>query len=66
MRTFYFSGDFTSTNIPVWTSRFVGVEKLKFLLYSSKPEDTRRFFWLYYKPLISGIFNDYYTSLGKK
>jgi hypothetical protein len=66
MRTFYFSGDFTSTEIPVWTSRFVGIEKLKFILYSSKPDDTRRFFWLYYKPLISEIFNDYYSSLGKK
>jgi hypothetical protein len=66
MRTYYFSGDFTTTNIPVWTSRFVGVDKLKGILYSSKPDDTRRFFWLYYKPLIKGIFNDYYNSLGKK
>jgi len=66
MRTYYFSGDFTSTDIPVWTSRFVGVEKLKFVLYSSKPDDTRRFFWLYYKPLIGEIFNNYYSSLGKK
>jgi hypothetical protein len=66
MRTFYFSGDFTSTDIPAWTSMFVGVEKLKFILYSSKPDDTRRFFWLYYKPLIDEIINDYYSSLGKK
>jgi hypothetical protein len=66
MRTYYFSGDFTDTSIPLWTSRFVGVEKLKFILYSSKPDDTRRFFWLYYKPLISEIFNDYYSSMAKK
>jgi hypothetical protein len=66
MRTYYFSGDFTNTDIPVWTSRFVGVEKLKFFLYSSKPDDTRRFFWLYYKPLIGGIFNNYYSSMAKK
>lgn len=63
--TYYFSGDFTTTDIPVWTARFVGVEKLKGLLYSKKPGDDRRFFWLYYKPLISGIFNDYYNSLQK-
>jgi hypothetical protein len=62
-RTYYFSGDFANTNIPVWTSRFVGVDKLKGLLYSDKPDDTRRFFWLYYKPLINGIFTDYYESL---
>jgi hypothetical protein len=64
--TYYFSGDFTTTNIPVWTARFKGVEKLKSLLYSKQPEDERRFFWLYYKPLITGIFDDYYNSLQKK
>jgi len=63
---FYFSGDFAHTNIPFCTSRFVGVEKLKGFLYSKKPDDTRRFFWLYYRPLINGIFNDYYTSENSK
>ena len=67
LNTYYFSGDFTSTNIPVWTARFKGVDKLlKSVLYSDKPEDDRRFFWLYYKPLVSGIFNDYYNSLQKQ
>lgn len=61
--TFYFSGDFTTANIPMWTARFKGVEKLRPFLYSKKPEDERRFFWLYYKPLIIGVFNDYYNSL---
>jgi len=64
--TYYFAGDFTTTKIPIWTARFKGVEKLGSLLYSKKPEDKRRFFWLYYKPLVSGIFNDYYNSLNKK
>ncbi len=63
---YYFSGDFASTNIPAWTSRFVGVEKLKGVLYSKKPDDTRRFFWLYYRPLINGIFSDYYNSVSSK
>ena len=65
-RTYYFSGDFASTDIPVWTSKFIGVEKLKGILYSKKPDDTRKFFWLYYRPLIKGIFDDYYTSLSAK
>jgi hypothetical protein len=65
-RTYYFSGDFTHTNIPYWTSRFVGVEKLKSILYSKKPEDPRRFFWLYYKPLIQGILDEYYNTLTSK
>jgi len=63
---FYFSGDFASSDVPYWISRFKGVEKLKGILYSNKPDDTRRFFWLYYKPLINGIFSDYYNSMNKK
>jgi len=66
LRTYYFSGDFAKGNVPIWTSRFKGVYKLKGILYSDKPDDTRRFFWLYYKPLINGIFSDYYNSMNKK
>jgi hypothetical protein len=65
-RTYYFSGDFTTANIPVWTSKFKGVDKLKGIIYSKKPDDFRRFFWLYYKPLVAGIFDDYYSSMTAK
>jgi hypothetical protein len=65
-RTYYFSGDFANSNMTYWTCRFKGIEKLKGILYSEKPEDTRRFFWLYYKPLINTIFVDYYNSLNSK
>ncbi|MGC1391669.1 MAG: hypothetical protein WA816_11580 [Bacteroidales bacterium] len=65
-RTYYFSGDFATYNVPFWTARLTGVEKLKGILFSDKPDDTRRFFWLYYRPLIKGIFNEYYLSLNKK
>ena len=64
-RIYYFSGDFATYDVPFWTARFKGIDKLKGILYSDKPEDTRRFFWLYYKPLINGIFSDYYASLKK-
>ncbi len=64
--TYYFSGDFTTANLPMWTSRFKGADKLKGIFFSKKPEDFRRFFWLYYKPLVSGILNDYYSSLEEK
>jgi len=63
---FYFSGDFASSDIPYWISRFKGVNKLKGILYSDKPEDTRRFFWLYYRPLVNGIFTEYYDSKKTK
>ena len=65
-RTYYFSGDFANNAVPMWTSRFKGVEKLKGILYSDKSDDTRRFFWLYYRPLITGIFTEYYNSINKK
>lgn len=65
-RTFYFCGDFASSNIPNWISRFKGVEKLKSLFYSERENDTRRFFWLYYKPLVNGILTDYYNTINGK
>jgi hypothetical protein len=65
-RTYYFSGDFATNKVPYWISRFKGIEKLRGILYTEKPEDTRRFFWLYYRPLINGIFGDYYETINKK
>lgn len=63
---FYFSGNFASSEVPYWISRFKGVDKLKGILYSDKPEDPRRFFWLYYRPLVNGIFTEYYESKKAK
>jgi hypothetical protein len=65
-RIYYFSGDFATYDLPFCASRFKNVDKLKGIFYSDKVDDTRRFFWLYYKPLINVIFNDYYASLNKK
>jgi hypothetical protein len=65
-RVYYFSGDFANNDLPFWTSRFKGVNKLKGLFYSDKPDDTKRFFWLYYRPLINGIFTEYYNSINTK
>lgn len=64
-RTYYFSGDFATNRVWYCTSRLKGFGNLKGLLYSDKPDDPRRFFWLYYRPLLSTIFNDYYLSLKK-
>jgi hypothetical protein len=65
-RTFYFSGDFANNNVPFWISRFKGIEKLKGILYTDKPGDSRNFFWRYYRPLINGIFGDYYKAINSK
>lgn len=65
-RIFYFSGDFANNPISYCTARFEGVNKLKGILYSDKPDDARRFFWLYYRPLMTGILTEYYNSLHSK
>jgi hypothetical protein len=62
---YYFSGDFTHHNIPMWTARIIGRLNLRGLAYSERPDDTRRFFWLYYRPLIDAIFTEYYESIKK-
>jgi hypothetical protein len=45
---------------------FMGIDKLKSFFYSESPEDPRRFFWLYYKPLVRTIFDDYYASMNNE
>lgn len=66
-RTFYFSGDFANNDVPFWTSRFMNMDKkAKVLFYSENENDGKRFFWIYYKPLITGIFNEYQATLPGK
>ncbi len=65
-RIYYFSGDFANNKVDFCTSRLKGFNGIKGLSYSDKPADTRRFFWLYYKPLVNAIFSDYYATLKSK
>lgn len=65
-RIYYFSGDFATNKIPYWTAKFEGVNKLRGLLYSEKADDPRRFFWLYYRPLMTGILTNYCASMKSK
>jgi hypothetical protein len=65
-RTFYFSGDFANNDIPFWTARLKSADRLaKMFFYSENENDPRRFFWLYYKPLVTSIFKEYSASSGK-
>jgi len=63
-RTFYFSGDFANNDVSYCLSRLKGFNGIEGINYSDKPADSRRFFWLYYKPLLKTIFNDYYSSIA--
>ncbi|HEX2921849.1 MAG TPA: hypothetical protein VHO50_11865 [Bacteroidales bacterium] len=62
---YYFAGNFAYSQKPLWTSMFKGIEKLKRLHYTEQANDPNRFFWLYYKPLVSTIFTDYYSTMKK-
>jgi hypothetical protein len=65
--TFYFSGDFANNDIPFWTSRLNNMDKkAKAFFYSENENDSKRFFWLYYKPLVTGIFNEYRSAATGK
>ncbi|MBK8883716.1 MAG: hypothetical protein IPN67_15450 [Bacteroidales bacterium] len=65
-RIYYFSGDFATNNVPYWTAKFFGVNKLKGILYTEKPDDPRAFFWLYYRPLMNSILTEYCNSMKSK
>ncbi|MDX9928620.1 MAG: hypothetical protein RBS37_02080 [Bacteroidales bacterium] len=64
-RNYYFAGDFATNDIMYETSYLSNQGFLKKTYFSEKDSnDPRRFFWLYYKPLINTIFTDYYNTLG--
>jgi hypothetical protein len=66
-KTWYFSGDFANNDIPFWTARLKNIQKGgKAMLYSDHPDDPKRFFWLYYKPLITSIFTEYQAGTTGK
>jgi hypothetical protein len=63
-RNFYFAGDFATNDISYATSYLSKHGIIKKSYYSEKDEnDPRRFFWLYYKPLINNIFTEYYNTI---
>lgn len=65
--TWYFSGDFANNDIPFWTARFKNIQKAaKAMLFSDRADDPRRFFWLYYKPLVNSIFGEYQASIASE
>ena len=65
--TYYFSGDFANNDIPFWTARLKNMDKIaKTFFYSENENDGKRFYWLYYKPLITSIFNEYRATIPEK
>jgi len=60
----YFCGDFATSELPPWTACLGSLNIVNGLLYKSGDvDDTRRFFWKYYRPLMAGMLNDYYIRI---
>lgn len=59
---FYFAGDFADNPVPIKTAYFKGIEKLKFLFVKENSGSRTRFYWEYYKPLMTQILDEYYSS----
>lgn len=56
----YFCGDWADSPTPFGLSYFKGVQWLRKFFYNNRDElDRKKFFWEYYEPLVSGLFNDY-------
>lgn len=63
-RFFYFSADFCDNPVSLTTSYFKGVGFFKWMMYTrGEPLERKSFFWKLYRPLITTILNDYYTTL---
>lgn len=56
----YLCGDWADSPTPFGLSYFKGVQFVRKFFYNNRDElDRKKFFWEYYEPLISGIFDDY-------
>jgi len=64
---YYFAADFSDNPISFGSSYFKGDEFFNFFFYNKLDKaDRNRFFWKYYRPLVTTIINDYYKRLNKQ
>lgn len=61
-RFFYFAGDFCDNPIGLTMAHLRGIEYFRGLLYSRDPLDRSRFFWHFYRPLVTRVLNDYWQE----
>jgi hypothetical protein len=63
---YYFCGDFCDNPVEQIFAYLWGIEKFRWLFYSSEdPEERASFFWLYYAPIMDNILDSYYRRLQK-
>lgn len=57
---YYFCGDFSNNYVRPFSAYCKNIEKLPhWTRYTEKPGDSRKFFWEFYRPLVSSIMENY-------
>lgn len=65
-RFYYFCGDYADNPIKNKTVYFKKVEYISSMFYEDTDLSQRnKFFWRYYRPLVTTIMDDYYKEIGK-
>lgn len=60
---YYFGGDFAENKVNNKTAFFEGYHNVKTVLTRSNYENTKKFYWSFYVPMITQILDDYYQTL---
>ncbi|MDE3252669.1 MAG: hypothetical protein KGO92_07660, partial [Bacteroidota bacterium] len=56
--------DFCDNPIDESTARFKGIQYFRWFMYNKRdPIEKKSFFWTFYRPLVTTILSDYYTSI---
>ena len=64
-RFYYFAGDFADNPIPMTAVYSRGIEYVDFFLYNNNDlADRKKFFWRYYRPMMTKIMSDYYANIN--
>lgn len=58
-KTWYFCADFADNLVPFSASYFKGIHWLDFLMFTAERLDRSRFFWHFYRPMVTRILEDY-------
>ena len=55
----YYAGDFSALHIKQSSASFMGIEKIDAFLYDRADHSGEKFFWTFYRPLLSGLLKKY-------
>lgn len=57
--TYYYCADFADNLVPFSSSYFKGIHNFDRFLYTNENLDRSKFFWLFYRPMVTRILQDY-------